>query len=866
MKIKQLEVVNINSFKGHFRVNFERFWNKLFLISGPTGAGKTTLIDAILAALYHKTPRLSNQIVKLLNKSSDTGQIKLSFVHKDKECEISLKFNKNNLKKHLICKPLDNKDSNVEQLDKVNAITKFITDFIGLDYEQFTRSVILAQGEFDKFLKSSSAQKSDILKKIFNLEDYATISELIYDEYLLIEQELKLLRDKLQEKDKNTLKTQLHQCTLRLQELQKKRNHYKQEQNILSRMLEQARYIQQKKQELESCKKNLEEKEKRKNQLSNLNKRNKKRLQELKNLLEQKEIELQNLNKTFINYEKLENNLKNVQDQINSLQRELERKLTELKQIKAQKRPLEQKVQQLQTKRFCIQEELIHKKDEYQEKYLILKQAHKNLKSYQQDLETKKVQLQALYKNKNLLEQRLTELQQTKDNLENKILILKYTEDRKKLKSNQPCPLCGSLKHDLDNLPNVDKSDQEKFNKIDQLLIETQKKFSNLVGKEEFLKNTIQELENKIKEQRQIIIKNDFLEFKNWDKIYKNIKEWELVQKDINQFHNQLKIIKEKILVYTNIIQEDKNKIENLKTNKNMLKQELQRCYTGQDIRKELNDLQSKVKNFKLEKEKLEQNQQSLEIELARLEENIEHLAKRKKDLTVELNKLSQEEVNIKQLEQKHQSIVQILEQCQKEIGELSQRQQFYEQELKQFHQLEQKLHNLAQREQALRVLKDELGSRNGSKFVSKAIGFLMANLLSVANKHLWRLSQNRYSLKTIDNLSSIEFEIVDHFLGSSVRTPDTLSGGESFLVSLSLSLALSEISKDAVSIDTMFLDEGFGTLDRDSLSEVLSLLQSLVMGDKMIGVITHVEMFQHEMADKIVIKKIGSGESIIEV
>ncbi|EDM23141.1 AAA family ATPase [Caminibacter mediatlanticus] len=98
MRIKKLKLKNINSFKGEFEIDFEKFSGKLFLISGPTGSGKTTIIDSILASLYHKTPRLSNQVNMLLNKNSREGYIKLLFTHKNKECEIEVKFDKRGTK------------------------------------------------------------------------------------------------------------------------------------------------------------------------------------------------------------------------------------------------------------------------------------------------------------------------------------------------------------------------------------------------------------------------------------------------------------------------------------------------------------------------------------------------------------------------------------------------------------------------------------------------------------------------------------------------------------------------------------------------------------------------------------------------
>ena len=98
----------------------------------------------------------------------------------------------------------------------------------------------------------------------------------------------------------------------------------------------------------------------------------------------------------------------------------------------------------------------------------------------------------------------------------------------------------------------------------------------------------------------------------------------------------------------------------------------------------------------------------------------------------------------------------------------------------------------------------------------------------------------DRYELVSIED-SPLDFNVIDHYQCDDVRTVKNLSGGESFLVSMSLALALPRMTGENLQIDTLFLDEGFGTLDEDTLAHVLPQIQSLQSGGKLVGIITHV-------------------------
>jgi exonuclease SbcC len=148
------------------------------------------------------------------------------------------------------------------------------------------------------------------------------------------------------------------------------------------------------------------------------------------------------------------------------------------------------------------------------------------------------------------------------------------------------------------------------------------------------------------------------------------------------------------------------------------------------------------------------------------------------------------------------------------------------------------------------------IGSARGDKFRKFAQGLTLDHLLYLANRHLDRLHA-RYLLKR-KTTGELELEIIDGWQGDVSRDTRTLSGGESFLVSLALALALSDLVSHKTSIDSLFLDEGFGTLDGDTLEVALDALDSLNASGKMIGVISHVEALKDRIATQIRIEKGG--------
>ncbi|WP_455498745.1 AAA family ATPase [Coprobacter sp.] len=159
--------------------------------------------------------------------------------------------------------------------------------------------------------------------------------------------------------------------------------------------------------------------------------------------------------------------------------------------------------------------------------------------------------------------------------------------------------------------------------------------------------------------------------------------------------------------------------------------------------------------------------------------------------------------------------------------------------------------------------LNELLGSQSGDKFKRIAQGYTLDILLSYANKHLHELS-SRYELQRIPD--SLGLQISDLDMGGEIRSVHSLSGGESFLISLALALGLSSVSSNRMQVESLFIDEGFGSLDADTLRVAMDALERLQTGGRKIGVISHVQEMTERIAVQVRIEKISNGKSRVSV
>ena len=191
---------------------------------------------------------------------------------------------------------------------------------------------------------------------------------------------------------------------------------------------------------------------------------------------------------------------------------------------------------------------------------------------------------------------------------------------------------------------------------------------------------------------------------------------------------------------------------------------------------------------------------------------------------------------------------------------------------------LEQQVENMKQRLKRAKELREELQAEGeayrlynhlandlrSDKFQAYVLEETFTELVRGASTRLLALTGERYSLEFAED----QIVVVDHDNAGETRISDTLSGGETFLTSLSLALELSEQVQrvaGAVNLDSLFIDEGFGTLDPDTLAVVSETIQSLQVGGRMVGIITHIPELRDEFSQQILVNKY-QGYSTVEV
>ncbi|MDN5112012.1 SbcC/MukB-like Walker B domain-containing protein [Aliarcobacter butzleri] len=260
---------------------------------------------------------------------------------------------------------------------------------------------------------------------------------------------------------------------------------------------------------------------------------------------------------------------------------------------------------------------------------------------------------------------------------------------------------------------------------------------------------------------------------------------------------------------------------------------------------------------------------EELSIKCKALEEKYTQIQTLKIDTAKKLSEQKELNLTDKELQTLNDELKElqtIIDELQKSIGSLEKELEINASNMKKH---EDKIKELEKKKETFKVwikLNEMIGSASGDKFAKFAQGITLDQLIYLANKHLQILSP-RYELqRSSDSSKLLEIEIIDGFQGDVVRPVSTLSGGESFIVSLSLALGLSALASQKISIDSLFLDEGFGTLDSDSLELALNALNQLQSSGKMVGVISHVEALKERIPLQIKVMPKGDGTSGLDL
>ncbi len=888
MKILRLRALNINSLSGKTDIDFSTLLqeNSLFAITGSTGSGKSTLLDIISCALYAKTPRLTN-VSDLISRDSGEAFCEVEFEIKGEVYCSSWKQKKAYGKYDGKIQPAK-MELVVLSTGKVLAsslkrVPEEIERLSGLDFDRFSQSMMLAQGSFDAFLKAKESNRSELLEKITGTKIYTDISQKVYEQYnekkqdiqieekslenidffdqeLVEEKEKKLQNNKLEKNQKDTeakkIQKALHWLKT-LEILQKESQEYKEKFFVVSKEKEENKdkFI---KLELATRALQVAPLYTKHNQLNSSVQKSSKTVLDLENSFKNLEIKievlaleystiLENYIQSKIEFESVENKIKESR-KIEIKEREAEKYISKIKKdIEAKNRA----------------KEALEKK--------LLK--NKSTKEYKEEDEVR-------------VQKRLEEMERLL--IESDVLIRKYKEDRKNLKEGEPCYLCGSLTHPFHK--------KESLEEIDKTFVAMEEKSVNKEEMKELrveLQHILQLKENKEKAKRE---KQDF---ELQEKIYST--DISLLTEDLESKKRELtaltleriKILnvanldiyeKEKRDIFAKIEnqkQELKEKLETLRITNVEKKKQINRLLLSIDVEKrELQEVEKELQTM-LEKQKFENmdafmralvssdDLELLQRDCKELEEKYTRFKTLKEDTNKKLEAYQKEPVSIQAKEElsiELQALEEIIDKLQLAIGSEERELEINSKNMQRYRD---KIVIVNKKRKSFKVwekMQELIGSANGAKFAKFAQGITLDQLIYLANQHLKILSQRYILIRSRQEKHLLELEIIDSYQGNLIRPVTTLSGGESFIVSLALALGLSELASQKISIDSLFMDEGFGTLDKESLEVALNALNLLQHSGKMVGVISHVEALKESIPLQIKVLPNGDGTSKVMI
>jgi exonuclease SbcC len=338
-----------------------------------------------------------------------------------------------------------------------------------------------------------------------------------------------------------------------------------------------------------------------------------------------------------------------------------------------------------------------------------------------------------------------------------------------------------------------------------------------------------------------------------------NKKNTEDLNSEITTLKNEIELKNSNLENNTQLLDEKKTEKKNIETEKQNFVVQRTEFFGNRKADAEENRLKNTVLKAETEKNLLEETRNNINTELAKnkaviVEKQKELMTKQVENITEK----SQGELQEEYCEKKEKS-----DEFSQKIGANKQIL------ISNIENIEKNGKKLSEKEAQKKncnkwdSLNELIGSSEGNKYRNFVQALTFEHLIGLANRQLQKMSE-RYVLKRVGD--AFDLAVIDKFQNYDERTAKNLSGGEKFIVSLSLALGLSSMASRSMRIDTMFIDEGFGTLDSDYLDVALSALSNLQNEGKLIGVISHLAELKERIATHIEVTPRGNGHSQIAI
>lgn len=980
MKPLQLKFSAFGSYPESNAIDFTKMINsKMFIISGMTGSGKTTVFDAMTFALYGSASgsMRSSEMFRSDFASDDTfTEVTFNFQIGDKEYSITRSPSQYRPKKRgdgytkseaVVCLQYDDK-----VLTNHLEVAKYIEQIIGLNRDQFKQIVLLPQGEFKKLLTSDSKSKEEIFRKIFNTAHIKSLQEsmrieanqlqrLIEDSSLKIETILsgynnitttnQVRNFKLATKQNvneltsyiNSLKTDTKQLNKKLaDELIYKQQLIDLEENINKlHLLEQDKpEFDEYRQFLNSYKQILEYKQAK----TAINK-SEQALDDNRNLVIAKKTEAeanlasisdleQQLNTLTVDY----NNLDSKRNELNDIKLELA-EITKTESILLKIEGYNLSIKQLETllnnnTQMLTTSEQLLKRDLENEK--LIDQLDKQLINLNTDLDKNKTKLEAnaqIEKLKKALVKSQLKYSQLNIQLnEANNLLATYRkqyldnqvgEIAKTLVADTPCPVCGSTTH-------PSPSPITNSNVTSELIESQEQVVQNLNGDVNKVLNQTETNSALIKQ----ITEQNGLEEIDYNQLSKNITiNIQNIEEQIKELATDCNVEKRSNAVeqMKNLINDNQSELKSLQVLLEESKEQVVSTNVDNEHKIELNDKSMKlVKHikqietdyvkFKDDHNKLLQQKISIEKDIESINENIIKEQEAITESTNVINKITSEfsenalirylelltnEQEVRSKLTKYDNTISVTKSkiaelqvvkdthvevdctnlevsLQEKEKALSCYTELYdtfnatlirlETDEKTLNDIERKNKSTLDRYNIVSTVSDIANGKTVSKisFERYMLSIFFKQIISRANIYFQTMTNNRFLLeykkpKGGRTVQGLDLDIIDSYT-TKIRDVKSLSGGESFKAALALALGLSDIvqmNSGGIKIETIFIDEGFGSLDSDSLSSAIDTLINIESEGRMVGIISHVEELKNQVSNKILVTTGPSGSKL---
>lgn len=927
MKPLKLTMSAFGSYAGKNVIDFTGQQQGIFLITGDTGAGKTTIFDAITYALYNQTSggeRNGNMMRSQYAKPETETYVELEFLYRGQTYRVrrnpdykitkTLKNGKIREQKVPHSVELTLPDGTVFP-EKKNATDAKIIEILGLTADQFSQIVMIAQGDFLKLLYTKSDERKMIFSKLFRTDIYWKIQENLRRKSMEMDERIQendrafeqeksriiplpeseeLPLDELVERLRERLKDALKEQNLRranVEELNKKITKYEE----INKLFVSLEKIRQTGKELEA--RQVESKERRQ-QIENALKADKVLVAEQQNLRQQQEVE-----QSAQAIAKMEETLANDQEMFETLKTQLQEVEAEQKREAAD---IQKKMLALEQS-FPSYEALQNARSEEQQ----AKKAWEDIeKTSEESFHKKEAEIAALKEQQKRQEQAV---EKAKENWEQTALgaseSAKHYEHMyeaflkeqagilaENLSAGCPCPVCGSTIHpdpaklsdhavtelEVEQAKKTRAAAEEKRD-LAYAAFEAEKtekqKLAQAVEKEEadfVLAQTIAKQQRKEAEQNYVSLQ----------KIAEQIRE-KLVYPSLAEAKKQYAAMQKALEAAEQEIEKKRRKVSDLAEAMNTLK--------GQRLAEEENQKSAKKLAVKTEKEYAKLLEKS-----GFVSEETYHLAilpERSR------SKLEREEKEYESQCLRQQSEQKLLEKqvsgkTYTDTTELNEQLKAEKQALKEAEKTYMELHTAYENDRSVlqncavylekgkklesedQVIKSLSKTANGRLSGSAKIDFetyiqrqYFKQIIHEANKRLLTMSNHQFILKlkeeantgrkTNEGLDLSVYSLVT----DSERDVKTLSGGESFLAALAMALGLSDIverSAGAIHPDMMFIDEGFGSLDAQSRQQAIEVLGKLAGDSRMVGIISHVTELKEQIDRKLVVSRTDKGSRAV--